>query len=84
MLQTTSKRANHMKYSQAFDIWAVPTGLYKHIQPGQWVYAGDKSNKGIFLGIKPSGVVVCAWYQNAKSREYKSYLKTLRQYALGK
>ena len=73
-----------MKYAEAFDIWAVPVGLYKHIQPGQWVYAGDKSNKGIFLGIKPSGVVVCAWYQNAKSREYKSYLKTLRQYALGK
>jgi hypothetical protein len=73
-----------MKYAPAFDIWAVPHGLYKHIQPGQWVYAGSPDTKGIFLGVKPSGTVVCAWYHNAKAQEYKSYLKTLRTYALGK
>ena len=73
-----------MKFQASFNIWEVPAALYTHIQPGQWVYAGDRSNKGIFLGVKPSGTVVCAWYQNAKSHgkgQFKSYVKTLRKYA---
>ena len=73
-----------MKFQASFDIWAVPAALYPHLQPGQWVYAGSPSNKGIFLGVKPSGTVVCAWYQNAKSHgkgQFKSYVKTLRKYA---
>jgi hypothetical protein len=54
----------------------------KHIQPGQWVYAGDKSNKGIFLGIKKSGTVVVAWYGNAKNAKcFREYIKTLHTYA---
>ena len=76
-----------MKFTQAFDIWAVPHGLYKHIQPGQWVYAGSPDNKGIFLGVRPSGTVVCAWYQNAKAHgcgQFSSYVKTLRKYATAK
>jgi hypothetical protein len=73
-----------MKYTQAFDLWSVPVALYKHIQPGQWVYTGDKTSKGIFLGVKQSGVVVVAWYGNAKSRaDYRDYLRSLRDYALG-
>jgi hypothetical protein len=40
-----------MKYIQAFDIWNIPNELIKYIQPGQWVYAGDKDNKGIFKTI---------------------------------
>jgi len=74
-----------MKFTHAFNIWEVPAELLKHAQPGQWVYAGDKSNKGIFLGVKPSGTIVCAWYGNAKSQNsFKSYIRTLRDYALGK
>ena len=61
----------------------VPAARIKDIQPGQWVYAGDKADKGIFLGVKPSGVIVCAWYRNAKnSKDFKGYIKSLRQYAL--
>lgn len=38
-----------MKYIQAFNIWNIPHELIKYIQPGQWIYAGDKSNKGIYI-----------------------------------
>jgi len=74
-----------MKYQAPINIWnVVPASRVKDIQPGQWVYAGDKADKGIFLGVKPSGVVVCAWYRNAKnSKDFKGYVKALRQYALG-
>jgi hypothetical protein len=73
-----------MKYQAPINIWnVVPASRIKDIQPGQWVYAGDKSSKGVFLGVKPSGVVVCAWYDNAKSaKSFRGYIKTLRQYAL--
>ena len=71
-----------MKYQPAFNVWEMPTAFYKHIQPGQWVYAGDKSNKGIFLGIKKSGTVVVAWYGNAKKAKcFRDYVKTLHTYA---
>lgn len=73
-----------MKYQKPINIWnVVPTSRIKDIQAGQWVYAGDKENKGIFLGVKPSGTIVCAWYHNAKnSKDFRGYVKTLRQYAL--
>ncbi len=71
-----------MKFQPSFDIWSMPVDFYKHIQSGQWVYAGDKSNKGIFLGIKKSGVVVVAWYGNAKNaKSFREYIKTLHAYA---
>ena len=73
-----------MQFQPSFNIWEVPQALYKHIQPGQWIYAGSKDNKGIFLGVKPSGIVVCAWHNNAKAQgkgKYSTYIKTLRQYA---
>ncbi len=71
-----------MKFTQAFDIWAVPHVLLKHIQPGQWVYAGNKGDKGRFLGVKASGTVVVAWHGNTKAQADKAgYIKTLRSYA---
>jgi hypothetical protein len=73
-----------MKFTQSFDIWAVPSALLKHVQPGQWVYAGTKDNKGRFLGVKKSGTIVVAWHGNTKARADKaSYIKTLRAYAKG-
>jgi hypothetical protein len=74
----------NMKYQPAINIWnIVPAGRVKDLQAGQWVYAGDKEDKGIFLGVKPSGTIVCAWYRNAKnSKDFKGYVKSLRQYAL--
>tara|TARA_R110000868_G_scaffold261799_1_gene519951 strand:- start:312 stop:533 length:222 start_codon:yes stop_codon:yes gene_type:complete len=73
-----------MKYQKSFNIWNMSKSDIAKIQPGQWVYAGNKSDNGIFLGIKPSGTIVCAWYKNAKQREYKSYIRTLRDYATAK
>jgi hypothetical protein len=74
-----------MKYQPAFNVWAMPDAFYKHIQTGQWVYAGSKDNKGIFLGVRKSGTVVVAWYHNAKShKSFREYVKTLHHYASGK
>ena len=73
-----------MKYQAAFNVWSMPAAFYQHIQVGQWVYAGDKQNKGIFLGIKKSGTVVVAWYGNAKNQKsFKAYIKALHTYAKG-
>jgi hypothetical protein len=71
-----------MKFTQAFDIWSVPVSLLKYAQPGQWVYAGNKADKGRFLGVKASGIVVVAWQGNTQARTDKAeYIKTLRSYA---
>jgi hypothetical protein len=71
-----------MKFTHAFDIWSVPVDLLKHAQPGQWVYAGNKADKGRFLGVKRSGSVVVAWQGNTRSQSDKAgYIKTLRSYA---
>jgi hypothetical protein len=56
----------------------------RQLQPGQWVYAGDKDSKGQFLGVKKNDVVVVAWYGNAKGhRSYYDYVRSLRQFAKG-
>jgi hypothetical protein len=71
-----------MKFTHAFDIWSVPVDLLKHAQPGQWVYAGNKADKGRFLGVKRSGSVVVAWQGNtARQADKAGYIKTLRSYA---
>lgn len=73
-----------MKYQSIFDIWAVPVDLLKHVQAGQMVYAGDRSNRGRFLGVRKSGVIVVAWQGNVQSHSDKvGYIKTLRNYAKG-
>jgi hypothetical protein len=71
-----------MQYQKAFDIWAMPTSFYKFIQPGQWVYAGDKGNIGRFYGVKNTGVVVVAWLGNARKHPKPSeYFKTIHTFA---
>jgi len=73
-----------MKYQSIFDIWAVPVDLLKHVQAGQMVYAGDRSNRGRFLGVRKSGIIVVAWQGNVQSHSDKvGYIKTLRNYAKG-
>lgn len=74
-----------MKYQKSINIWALSDNEIKNLQPGQWVYAGEKSNKGIFLGVKNSGAIACAWHENAKySKEYKNYIRVIRDYATAK
>jgi hypothetical protein len=71
-----------MKYIQAFNIWDIPNEFIKYIQPGQWVYAGDKDNKGIYQGIKNNGIIVVAWQGNINNKPNKrEYIKALRHYA---
>ena len=73
-----------MKYQSIFDIWAVPVDLLKHVQAGQMVYAGTKSTRGRFLGVRKSGSIVVAWQGNVQSHSDKlGYIKSLRNYAKG-
>lgn len=72
------------KKSDEIDIWKLSDAETKKLPPGQWVHAGEKSNKGMFLGVKESGTVVVAWLQNAKnSRNYNAYISSCRRYAKG-
>lgn len=66
------------KFVPAFDIWQVPDYLRPHIQPGQWVYAGDRSHLGRFYGASMRTCVV-AWQGNAKGRG-KAYQRALSDY----
>lgn len=73
-----------MKYQKPVNIWALNDSERAALQPGQWVYAGVPADKGVWLGAKPSGSQVVAWYMNAKGRaSYNSYIRSLRNYALG-
>lgn len=71
-----------MKYIKAFNIWNIPNELIKYIQPGQWIYAGDKDNKGIYQGIKHNSIIVVAWKGNIDNHNNKrEYISKLRDYA---
>lgn len=72
-----------MKYQKALNIWTMDSlEARKKLQPGQWVRAGFTGPLGRFYGVKPSGVVVVAWLDNAKkSKNYFEYCRTLRDYA---
>lgn len=71
-----------MKYQKSINIWAISDSEIKKLQAGQWIYGGDIKNKGMFLGVKPSGTVVVAWLGNASNQaSYKGYIKALSNYA---
>lgn len=72
-------------YTKAINIWSLTSLQRSKLQPGQWVYAGNPSDKGIWLGVKPSGTEVVAWHGNARSHaSYKAYVRSLRDYALSR
>ena len=74
-----------MRYTVAQDIWKMSREQMRNLQPGQWVYAGETSNKGQFLGVKTNDVVVVAWYGNAKGHPvYADYIRSLRFFAKGR
>jgi hypothetical protein len=74
-----------MQYTALQDIWSMPQHQINHMQPGQWVYAGNRNDRGQFLGVKPSGTVVVAWLGNMRNhgRNRVAYIRSLRQYAKG-
>jgi hypothetical protein len=74
-----------MKFLKAMDIQALDEAQRKRLQVGQWVYAGNKSCMGKFLGVKRCGTVVVAWQGNAaKSGDVLGYWHDLLQYARGR
>jgi len=50
-----------MQYQQAVNIYKTAEDKLNELQPGQWVYAGDRSVMGRFCRIKQNGVVVVSW-----------------------
>lgn len=71
-----------MKYQKAVNIWKLSDHDIKKLQPGQWVYGSDLGNKGMYLGMKRSGIVVVAWLGNATQQDnYRGYIKALSNYA---
>lgn len=73
-----------MKYRKAVNIWNLSEAERAQLQPGQWVYAGNPEDKGIWCGQRPSGSGVVAWHANSKNRgSYWGYVQTLRSYAKG-
>jgi len=66
-----------MKYQAAINIWNLTEQERKALQIGQWVYAGDPSNKGRFYGQGCSTVV--AWLGNGKNR-WTNYCRAIHQY----
>ncbi len=64
------------------DVWNTSDVILATMRPGVRVYAGEKSNRGIWCGMKPSGTKVVAWEGNIKGRKDKvTYVKKLMEYA---
>jgi hypothetical protein len=71
-----------MAYKKRIDIWQLTKDEINKLQPGQWVTAGG--NLGRFWGIRGMGIVVVAWYHNAKnSYDYNDYNRCFYLYAKG-
>jgi len=70
-------------FQPAFDIWQIPPYMRGMIQPGQWVFAGERSSLGVYLGQGKAGTDVVAWRGNFPRNGARKYIKTLRQYAKG-
>jgi len=66
-----------MRYTRAFNIWNLSDEQRKRIPIGQWVYAGDPSNKGRFYGQGRTTVV--AWLGNGRGR-WRSYCEMIKNY----
>ena len=74
-----------MKFTKALDIWKLTPAEIARLQPGQWVYAGEPTSKGRYLGVRPSSSVVVGWLGNARNHSpRKSYYRALRDYAIGR
>lgn len=72
-----------MRYQKAVNVWSLTALERAQLKPGQWVYAGNPQDKGIWCGVRSSGSDVVAWYQNAKRRNFRQYVQTLLTYARG-
>ncbi len=70
------------RFFPAFDIWPLSDDQRAAIPAGQWVTAGPDGPKGRFFGQGATTVV--AWVGNARgSRNYREYMRTIRDYGRG-
>lgn len=72
------------RFVPAFDINAFPVEARGTIQPGQWVWSGDPSNKGRFYAATGFQDVV-AWLGNARGHRRSTggipgYFRTVHRY----
>lgn len=75
------------KFRPAVDVWALSQKERQRLQVGQWVYAGDPSNKGRWYGSN-GRVDVVAWLGNARSWKarkggVRGYFAAIRDYGRG-
>lgn len=72
-------------FRPTINIWSLNPKQIASLRPGQWVKAGNQGDKGVFCGVKKSGTVVVAWYENAKRGQggFRSYVAALMNYAKG-
>ncbi len=85
-LFTVTSKGSIMKFTKAFDVWSTAPDILKTMQTGQHVYAGCVTQKGIYIGTKPSGVIVVAWFDNIRKyakHDKKAYIRTLINYSKG-
>lgn len=69
------------KFKPMLDIWELSDEKRAALQPGQWVYAGERDNFGRFYGQgERSSVTVVAWRGNYQGR-FRTYTKAIRDYA---
>lgn len=71
------------RYQKAVNVWTLNPEQRKALQPGQWVYAGDKADKGIWCGQRSSGSDVVAWWRTGKRRDFRGYVSMMMEYAKG-
>jgi hypothetical protein len=71
-----------MRYCSIVDIHNIPHDIRKHLQAGQWVYAGDRKAKGVWCGEKKNGIQVVCWYQDGQ--RFQERKNTLMAYAKSK
>jgi len=65
------------RFKPIVDIWTLSDQERATLQPGQWVFAGDRNNVGRFYGQGRSTVV--AWRGNWKGR-FRHYNRALSDY----
>lgn len=73
-----------MRYTPPVNIWDTNV-IPRNLQPGQWVYAGNEQDRGMFLGVRNQHTVVVAWLGNIRGHgsNRQAYIRSLRQYAKG-
>lgn len=66
------------------NVYTASNKILANLKPGTRVYAGDKSNSGIWCGIRKNGVKVVAWDGNIGGhKNADEYVAKLMKYAKG-